>query len=101
MSTDSIQCIKQYIEQRYQGGLIGISDLAEYCEMLEGKIYKALVELQKQEDIKIIKRYFCPEGHPISLDDLPYCSDCDYPYSEDFITTIIYIKPLVVKNSLP
>jgi hypothetical protein len=97
MNTDSMHCIKQYIEQRYEGGLIGISDLAEYCGVLEGKIYKALIQLDKQENIKIVKRYFCPEGHQILLDDLPYCSDCNYPYSQDFITTIIYVKPLVFK----
>jgi len=87
-------CVRDYLNNRYQGGLIGISDLAEYCAISEGKVLVALAELQKQGLVEIVKRYFCPEGHQVFLDDLPYCLDCNYPYSEDFMTILIYVKPL-------
>ena len=98
MTTARADCIEDYIATRYQGGLIGVSDLAEYCQMSEGMVFKVLVQLQQQGIVKIIKRYSCPEGHQISPEELPHCSECDYPYSEDMITTLILVKPLEVQN---
>ncbi|MGK7931561.1 MAG: hypothetical protein AB4041_09025, partial [Microcystaceae cyanobacterium] len=47
--------IKSYIEEKYSGnGLIGISDLAEYCDTIEGEIYVNLLALKKQGEIDII-----------------------------------------------
>lgn len=89
------ECIRRYINTEYrQGGLIGISVLATYCETSEGKIIVALAELENNQEVEVIKRYFCPETHFIFLDKVPYCQICDYNYSENFITTKIYIKPL-------
>ena len=31
MKAKTSNCVRGYIEYRYHGGLIGISDLAEYC----------------------------------------------------------------------
>ncbi|MDZ8088483.1 MAG: hypothetical protein RMY16_23410 [Nostoc sp. DedQUE12b] len=93
------ECIKMYIETQYRGGLIGISDLATNCKVGEGNIYVALVKLQKEGDIKIIKRYFCPESHQILVEDLPFCLECDYLYAEDFITTLIYVQPLKLTST--
>lgn len=101
MATIFTECIKQYINTEYrQGGLIGISDLAEYCKTSEGKIIVALIELERAGEIEIIKRYFCPEAHFIPASNITYCQICDYDYSEDLITASIYVKPLnFVKNA--
>jgi|GEM_PF-3937746 hypothetical protein len=42
-----ISHIEKYIQDKYSGGLIGISDLAKYCNEIEGKVYVALLELEK------------------------------------------------------
>lgn len=95
MNVNCIYCIEKYIRHEYRGGgLIGISDLADYCKVSEGQIYVALVQLKQQKAVEIVKRYHCPQAHSVPFDEYPYCSECDYPYAEDFITTLIYIKPL-------
>lgn len=95
MAIDFLECIRRHINTEYrQGGLIGLSTLAEYCQTSEGKIIPALIDLQSKGEVKIIKRYFCPEAHFISSDQAPYCQVCDYNYSENFITTVIYVQPL-------
>ncbi|MEH2446336.1 MAG: hypothetical protein V7K18_11270 [Nostoc sp.] len=95
MTTNFSECIRRYINTEYrQGGLIGLSALAAYCKTSEGKIIVALIDLQSRGEVEIIKRYFCPDAHFISSDKAPYCQVCDYNYSEDFITTVIYVKPL-------
>lgn len=96
MAINCVQCINKYIQFEYHGGLIGISDLAEYCGVSEGVVYRALIELKQQGTVEIIKRYHCPQGHSVSVADRPYCSDCDYSYSSDFILTLIYVKPLIM-----
>ncbi|MBW4563975.1 MAG: hypothetical protein KME32_23105 [Mojavia pulchra JT2-VF2] len=101
MTTNFSECISRYINTEYrQGGLIGLSTLAAYCKTSEGKIIVALTDLQSRGEVEIIKRYFCPDAHFISLEKAPYCQVCDYNYSENFITTIILVKPLhVARNS--
>jgi hypothetical protein len=100
MNIDTLLCIKKYIKENFFGGLIGISDLAEYCKQSEGKIYVSLSKLEKQGEIQIIKRYFCPETHQIQNDSLPYCHECDYEYSEAYITTVVYVLPIKVKQEI-
>lgn len=101
MKTNQGDCIKSYIRDRYSGhGLIGISDLAQYCHTIEGEIYVSLLDLQKQGEIKIITRYFCPEGHLLSHDEVPYCHECDYKYSYDYITELIYVEPLKINQEV-
>lgn len=95
MATNFLECIRRHINTEYrQGGLIGLSALAEYCQTSEGKIIVALIDLQSKGEVKIIKRYFCPEAHFIPPDKALYCEECNYNYSEDFITTVIYVQPL-------
>ena len=51
-----------------------ISDIASYCKMTEGKLYTVLLSMQRKKELKIIKRYFCPEFHPISVEyERSYC----------------------------
>jgi len=100
MNMNTVLCIKQYIREKYSGGLIGISDLAEYCKELEGNIYVNLLQLKKEGEINIVKRYFCPETHRIQNDLVPYCSDCDYEYSEAYVTTLIYIQPIKINQKV-
>jgi hypothetical protein len=94
MKNTVAECIRRYIEIHYDGGLIGISDLAEYCGQSEGDIYVELLELSQSGEIEIIKRFFCPEGHSIISSNLPFCEDCNFSYSNLYITTIILIQPL-------
>jgi hypothetical protein len=93
MKNTVAECIRRYIKTQYSGGLIGISDLAEYCDQSEGDIYVELLSLDQLGEIKIIKRFFCPEGHSITS-SLPFCEDCNFSYSNLYITTIILIQPL-------
>jgi hypothetical protein len=95
----SVSCIKEYIDTQYRGGgLIGISDLAEYCKLQEGLIYVSLIQMQNQGIIEVVKRYHCPVAHVIATRQYPYCSECDYSYADDLITSLIYVKPLPVKR---
>jgi hypothetical protein len=94
MSSSTAKCIQDYIENKHYGGLISISDLADYCTKSEGAIYRDLISLKQSGAIEIVKRYFCPEGHSISVEDLPHCQECDFNYSDLYISTMVYIKPL-------
>jgi DNA polymerase II large subunit len=95
-------CVREYIEHHYQGGLIGISDLAEYCGVLEGELYKILFQMQSENELTIIKRYFCPEFHRIKENlnnHESYCEECDYIYSNEQLEVAVYIEPLKIKVS--
>ena len=45
MEVRSTECIREYIEHFYQGGLIGISDMSDYCHIIEGELYKTLLDM--------------------------------------------------------
>ena len=53
-----ISKVREYIECKYKGDLIGISDLANYCSILEGELYKILIIMESNNELKIIKKYF-------------------------------------------
>lgn len=93
MSSAIAKCIRKYIKDEYSGGVIGISKLAAYCNCSEGVILAHLANLEAEGEVKILKRYFCPEGHPIPLDSVPLCEECNYPYSKLYITLVIYVEP--------
>ncbi len=100
MEAKTSNSVREYINHHYRGGLIGISDLAEYCHILEGEIYKTLVDMQSQGELKIIKRYFCPEFHRIEVNASElssYCEKCDFTYPNEQIEVSIYIEPIDVK----
>ncbi len=89
--------VREYIEHKYHGGLIGISDLAEYCGVLEGELYRILVQMQSENELKIITRYFCPEFHwikPNVNDHQSYCEECDFKYPNEQLEVAVYIQPL-------
>jgi hypothetical protein len=96
MKSKNRNCIRDYIEKHYQGGLIGISDLSDYCRVMEGELYITLLDMQSNQELKIIKRYFCPEFHQLSLinDKKTYCEICDLNYSNNQIDIAVYIEPL-------
>jgi hypothetical protein len=96
MSKDIIKCIRRYIEDRYQGGLIGISDLADYCTESEGNILIGLIELEKRMELKIITRYFCPETHRMQNETIPYCLSCNLKYPGELIYALTYCEPTPV-----
>lgn len=91
-----VTCIQKYIQDYYQGRLIGISDLANYCQVIEGEIYIALVEMQGLGQVKIYKRYFCPEAHQIReiAHKHSFCEECDFNYPNHQLEITIYIAPL-------
>jgi hypothetical protein len=90
-----INCIRQYIKERYKGGLIKVSDLSSYCQHSEGTIIRGLVELENLGEGKIEKRYSCPSFHTVREDEVPFCSECDYEYPQQQINVYLYFKPLV------
>jgi hypothetical protein len=94
MTEKSYSCIENYIAREYLGGLIGLSDLADYCGKSEAEIYVEMISLKEDGCIEIVKRYFCPEGHLLTQESIPYCEECDYLYSSLYIATLIYIQPL-------
>ncbi|MEM7578304.1 MAG: hypothetical protein AAF316_00370 [Cyanobacteria bacterium P01_A01_bin.80] len=69
---------------------MGISDLADYCEMREGIVYLALKELELQDKLVIIKRYSCPKGHYLSVPS--YCESCERLHPEHEIGVKIFVK---------
>jgi hypothetical protein len=90
-----IDCVRKYIQKEYvEGKLVGISTLAKYCNSREGKIFKVLTELEDFGEIKIITRYFCSESHPISEEELPFCSICGLNYPSEYIRSLVYVQPL-------
>ncbi len=94
MFTQTKDCINQYINNEYKGGLIGISNLSEFCHQPIWMIYLALKELESQGKIKIETRYFCAESHRIPNDVIPFCPTCELRYSNADIVTVVYVKPL-------
>lgn len=85
--------IREYILQRKDhGGLIGISDIAEYCKQPVGSILLNLIELKSLGEVEIIKRHYCPEYHLFSEEEIPYCSECEITYGQGFIVTEVYVK---------
>lgn len=95
MSIQTQECIEEYIQSNYQGGLIGISKLAEFCNQPVWKIYQVLKTLEAQGKIQIVTRYFCPEIHRIPNDSIPFCPECDLKYSDSDIITVIYVSPIL------
>ena len=93
------ECIDRYIETRYEGELIGISDLANFCNQPEWSIYLSLKKLAEQKKIEIVTRFFCPESHRIPNDRAPYCPICDLKYSSTDIVVAVYVNP-EIKNEL-
>jgi len=94
LDTDVMKCIREYVSEKYVGGVISISDVSLYCGCSEGKLLRGLVALEKQDEIKIEKRYSCPEFHYLREESLPYCDECDYEYPEEMINVYFYFKPL-------
>jgi hypothetical protein len=87
-------CVREYIDRFYRGGLIGISDLADYCQIMEGEIYITLLDMQSNGELRVIKRYFCPEFHPIQVEEqYSYCQDCEFNYPNDQIEVAVYVCP--------
>ena len=95
MDVQVINCIKQYINKNYHGGLIKVADISAYCQCSEGKIISGLVELENLGEGKIEKRYSCPACHTVREDEVPFCSECDYEYPQQQINVYLYFKPLV------
>jgi hypothetical protein len=96
MEAKTSDCVRKYIKEYYQNGLIGISDIASFCQIIEGELYKTLFEMELEKEIIIIKRYFCPEFHQIQVETREsYCEECDYIYSNEQIEVAIYIQPLI------
>jgi hypothetical protein len=96
METRIASCIQEYIDEFYQGGLIGISDIANYCNTKEGEVYVSLVQLQSSGELQVIKRYFCPEFHQVDISDREsYCESCDLKYSNNQIEIAIYVQPKI------
>ncbi len=94
MSNQTQKCIEEYIKTRHQGGLIGISNLTEFCNQPVWEIYSVIKKLESQGKVKIITRYFCPEIHRIPNESVPFCPTCDLRYSDEDIVTAIYINPV-------
>lgn len=95
MSNLTKDCIDLYIQTKYKGGLINISDLSDFCNQPIWKIYSDLKELESQGKIEIVTRYFCFENHRIPNDSVPFCPDCDLKYSSADIVTAVYVNPIV------
>jgi hypothetical protein len=97
MSNPTAQCIRKYIKEKYiGGGLIGISDLANFCQKPEGVIFVALTELEDENEVRIITRYFCPDTHYIPKDSVPYCPTCGLKYPKAFIHALVFAEPLKI-----
>lgn len=98
MEAETSKCIREYIEHCYRGGVIGISTLAEHCHVSEGKLYTILFVMQSRGEVKIIKRFFCPEGHPLPISNEEFfCKECDYLYPNEQIYIKVYIQPKIIK----
>ena len=96
MDVRIINCIRQYIKEKYVGGVIKISDIAHHCQISEGRVIKGLVELEDLGEGKIEKRYSCPQFHTLDISEVPFCPECDYEYPQDQINVYLYFKPLVL-----
>ncbi|MEM7595908.1 MAG: hypothetical protein AAF383_31145 [Cyanobacteria bacterium P01_A01_bin.83] len=95
MNTHVIKCIRKYIEYQYiGGGVIKVSDVSAYCGCSDGIILKALVQLEELGEVKIDKRYSCPDFHYIRENEFPFCCECNKKYPEELINVYFYFKPL-------
>ncbi|WP_319420030.1 hypothetical protein [Pleurocapsa sp. FMAR1] len=95
MDTQAIKCIRKYIEDKYiGGGVVKVSDVSAYCGCSDGIILKGLVRLEELGEVKIEKRYSCPDFHYIRENEFPFCSECDQKYPEELINVYFYFKPL-------
>lgn len=84
--------INQYLKDR-QNKLIGISELAEHVGQREGKVFVALLELQKLQTATIYRIHICSKGHQLSQ-DLNCCPVCDRAIPEEEIHALIFAKSL-------
>jgi hypothetical protein len=100
MEPRTANCVRKYIEGCYQGGLIGISDIADYCHVIEGELYKTFLDLQASGEVKVVKRYFCPEFHRVNPgNQTTYCESCEFTYPNSQLEVAIYIQPLESKST--
>lgn len=100
MEPRTANCVRKYIEGHYQGGLIGISDIADYCHVIEGELYKTFLDLQASGELEVIKRYFCPEFHRVDPGNTTtYCESCEFTYPNSQLEVAIYIQPLEIKST--
>jgi len=92
-----VKCIRKYIKEKYVGGgVIKVSDVSDYCGYSHGSIIKALSALEKSQEVKIEKRYSCPEFHYMRDSDFPLCEECGHEYPEELINVYFYFKPLIL-----
>jgi hypothetical protein len=89
-----IDCIRKFIEDNYKGGVVKVSDVSKEYGFSEGQIIKALSVLEKLGEVRIEKRYSCPEFHYMRAGDLPFCTECDDEYPVELINVYFYFKPL-------
>lgn len=89
-----LKCIRDYIEKKYVGGLIGISDLANFCQQSEGFVFVVLTELENQKEVRIITRYFCPDTHHIPENLKNYCPACNLKYPKSYIHALVFAEPI-------
>jgi hypothetical protein len=95
MDAKTSNCVREYVKCIYQGGLIGISDMAIYCHILEGELFNTLLSMQSDGELKVIKRYFCPEFHQIDIaDKKSHCQSCEFTYPNEQLEVAIYVEPL-------
>jgi hypothetical protein len=99
MSNSAVEGIRKYIKEIYPGGLIGISDLADYCHESEGIIMKSLVKLEMTREIRIVTKYFCPEAHSME-EGSTYCSACDQKYPQEMIHSLVYCEPITINRQM-
>lgn len=87
--------ILKYIHSHRRGGLIDFSDLVQFCSISEDKLLAILLRMEDDNKLKIVRRYFCPEFHPIQIssDSLCFCLECDYSYPVTQLESMIYVKP--------
>lgn len=97
--TATRSCLKRYLESdSFRGGLVGISELSNFCGVKQSNLYKDLVELQRIGEIQIVERYWCPESHSVSRPDINdnsvFCEECNLKYSSNDLIIEFYIYPL-------
>jgi hypothetical protein len=99
MSNSAVEGIRKYIKEIHPGGLIGISDLADYCNESEGSIMKSLVKLEMTREIRIVTKYFCPEAHSME-ERSTYCSACDQKYLKEVMHSLVCCEPISMNRLL-
>jgi hypothetical protein len=101
MNPNVVDCIKKYIEDEYKGGLVKVSDLSIYCGHSQGIMLRNLSLLEEAGEVRIEKRYSCPDFHYMRDSEFPYCSECDDEYPEELINVYFYFKPLLKTEAKP